>query len=296
MQTQRNIYIQRINMVIDHITSHIQDEHSLASLAAIAGFSDYHFHRVFKVVVGETLSQFVWRVRLDRAAIMMRTDSSRAITDIAESVGFTSIAGFSRAFKRQFTVTPSRWQQQSHPDNIPTHDALSYHVHDLAQCANSYPVYFQKMDAQKLAYIRVYDSYSDMGRIQNAYDILLNWYQEKGASLYETTLYGMSLDDPHITPKSHCRFDWCLRVPDDWCADEVVNMMDFPACLLAVCDLRGDVYEEERILDYMWCDWLPRSAYQPANLPAMEIYNHLPKSISMTTHYDMRCAIPIVRL
>ncbi|MEL6527878.1 MAG: AraC family transcriptional regulator, partial [Chloroflexota bacterium] len=52
-----------------------------SAISAIAGFSDYHFHRVFKAVVGETLSQFVWRVRLDRAAIMMRTDSSRAITD-----------------------------------------------------------------------------------------------------------------------------------------------------------------------------------------------------------------------
>lgn len=56
---QESIYLQRINKVIDHITLHLNHDLNLKTLAAIAGFSEFHFHRIFKSLVGETLNQFV---------------------------------------------------------------------------------------------------------------------------------------------------------------------------------------------------------------------------------------------
>ena len=50
----RTIYIERVNAVIDYIEHHLADDLSLSTLADVAHFSPYHFHRVFSTLVGET--------------------------------------------------------------------------------------------------------------------------------------------------------------------------------------------------------------------------------------------------
>ncbi len=59
--------------------------------------------------------------------------------------------------------------------------------------------------------------------------------------------------------------------------------------------VKGDIAQEERVLHYLFHYWLPRSRYQPANLPGMEIYRQLPAESGWET-FDIDCAIPIVVL
>jgi AraC family transcriptional regulator len=61
-------YEQRVNRVIDHIRAHLADELSLATLARVAAFSPFHFHRLFRSITGETLFGFVQRQRIEKAA------------------------------------------------------------------------------------------------------------------------------------------------------------------------------------------------------------------------------------
>jgi AraC-like DNA-binding protein len=61
-------YEQRVNRVIDHVRTHLAEELSLATLARVAAFSPFHFHRVFRAVTGETLFGFIQRQRLEKAA------------------------------------------------------------------------------------------------------------------------------------------------------------------------------------------------------------------------------------
>jgi len=123
----------------------------------------------------------------------------------------------------------------------------------------------------------------------------LNWYEWQGGNLAQTTLYGMSQDDPEITPLPLCRFEWCLAVPADWPAAGAVNLIDFPACQVATVRMVGDIAQEIRVLQYLFRYWLPRSRYQPANLPGIEIYRQLPSVAGWET-FDIECAIPVVDL
>ena len=91
-------YCQRINRVIDHIRENLDRQMKLEELAGVACFSEFHFHRIFSAVTGETLSNFTNRLRLERAARLLRY-SSRTLTDIAFACGFSSSATFSRAFR-----------------------------------------------------------------------------------------------------------------------------------------------------------------------------------------------------
>ena len=158
-----------------------------------------------------------------------------------------------------------------------------------------FPVRLRALPAQRLACLRVYDSYRPDGRIQAAYHRLIDWYCQRGGRLAETTLYGMSQDVPDVTPLRLCRFDWCLRVPAQWQAEGEVGVVDFPACRVAVIRCQGDALVEYRALQFLFRYWLPRSRYQPANLPGMEIYRRQPAELGWDT-FDIDCAVPVVAL
>lgn len=173
----------------------------------------------------------------------------------------------------------------------------SYTLEKLSDFAerDGFEVHLRSLPAQRLAYIRVYDSYSKFSRVKEAYHHLIDWYCQRGGRLENTTLYGMSQDDPYVTPLRLCRFDWCLRVPANWQAEDNVNMQDFPSCRVAAVHCLGDIRHADKAIQYLFRYWLPRSRYQPANLPGMEIYRRQPAELGWET-YDIDCAVPIVAL
>lgn len=298
---QENIYIQRINSVLDFARRNLDKELSLNTLAEVAGFSPFHFHRVFKSLTDETVGDMVIRLRLERAAALLRSAPELSITATAYECGFSSASVFSRAFKKQFGVTARQWDRQSPLRNSKNGQVLEgfprYTVESLKtfEGHDRFNVRVRTLPAQKLAYIRIFDSYADFSRVQGAYHRLLDWYARNVGDPSRATLYGMSQDDPEITPLRLCRFDWCLSVPDGFEADGEVDLLDFPACDVASVHCFGGLEQEDKALQYLFRYWLPNSRYQPANLPAMEIYRRLPSELGWES-YDMDCAIPIVDL
>ena len=108
----RREYAARMNRVVDHIQNHLADPLDLEQLAAVACFSSFHFHRLFRGWMGETLQSFVHRLRLERAAQLLVFDEFRSISDIASECGFSSSGTFARAFKRAFGVTAGEWRKR----------------------------------------------------------------------------------------------------------------------------------------------------------------------------------------
>jgi AraC family transcriptional regulator len=107
----RREYLGRIERVIDHVFAHYGDELSVDELADVAAFSRFHFHRVFAGVVGETVSDFVKRIRLDRAAVALIDHPLDAVTDIALECGFSGPSVFARAFRERFGMAASEWRK-----------------------------------------------------------------------------------------------------------------------------------------------------------------------------------------
>lgn len=298
MSDQTNIYLQRINLVIDHISTHLSENLSLEALAELAGFSPFHFHRIFKAITDEPLNQFVNRVRVEQAAKLLRANPSLNILDAAVMCGYDSASGFSRAFKRQFGFSPRRWNRVEALQDSKISKVLeapsTYTVYKLREIdmIHSPEVKIHTLPKQRLAYVRVNNSYASYQRIIEAHDTLIEWYQNKGGQRYGMKLYGMSEDDPDITPPEKCRFDWCVAIPNDWQVRGGFSERIFPETQVASIHVVGDLGALARVWQYLWRCWLPTSRYQPANLPALEIYVRSPGEIGWDT-YDMLCAIPI---
>ncbi|MBN1572676.1 MAG: helix-turn-helix domain-containing protein [Deltaproteobacteria bacterium] len=107
----RDEYISRINRVVDYIELNIDKDLSLEKLASVANFSRFHFHRIFKAIMGETLNRHIQRIRVEKAAVQLINNPKKTITEIAFDCGFSGSAPFARAFKDFFKMNASRWRR-----------------------------------------------------------------------------------------------------------------------------------------------------------------------------------------
>lgn len=103
-------YSERIKDVTQYILEHIDEPLNREVLAAVAGFSVPHFHRIFTAHVGENIAAYVRRVRLERAGRKLRIGAVD-ITEVALAAGYDTHAAFSKAFKQHFGLSPSEFRQ-----------------------------------------------------------------------------------------------------------------------------------------------------------------------------------------
>lgn len=85
---QHKEYIARINRVLDYIEAHLAESLTLEELAAISCFSPFHFHRIFRAFIGETVGQYISRLRLEKAATLLFSAPEKSITAIAARLRF----------------------------------------------------------------------------------------------------------------------------------------------------------------------------------------------------------------
>lgn len=95
----------KINKVIDFIEQNINEDLSLHRLSDIACQSPFHFHRLFSIICGETVHQFVTRKRIEKAATLLLSDRDASIGDLAMSLGFDNPVTFSRTFKKFYGIS-----------------------------------------------------------------------------------------------------------------------------------------------------------------------------------------------
>ena len=104
-------YHKRISTAMDYIQHNLADHHSeglnLAAIAESASMSPYHFHKVFKSVVGETVADYIRRLKLEKSAGIFFYFKQARITEVALALGFSSPQNLAKAFKRHFNLTPS---------------------------------------------------------------------------------------------------------------------------------------------------------------------------------------------
>jgi AraC family transcriptional regulator len=99
-----------LNAVVDYMHLHLQDDIDLAELAKLANMSKFHFLRLFAQATGATPHRYLVRLRLQRAATMLR-DTRQTILQVAEACGYRSPGHFAGAFRRQYGVSPTEFRR-----------------------------------------------------------------------------------------------------------------------------------------------------------------------------------------
>ena len=296
MTTRHETYSAHINRVTTYISAHITEVLRLEDLAPIAGFSPYHFHRIFKNITGESLNDFVVRRRLERAVALMKANRSAQLTHISVESGFSELSDFSRVFKQHYGFAPSQWDRSTPLQLSKIRQAPSglplYTADELEQLKDNpeLAVRLRDLPEQTIAYIQIANAYANPQQIMQAFLDLTEWAKVHAPG---GTLIGMSEDDPEVTPPELCRYDVCMTVPTATQPPANMSVRTLPACRIAAIHCVGDITLVDRAWQYLYRHWLPSSGYLPDNLPAMEIYVRTPDEIGWET-FDIDCAIAIV--
>ena len=291
--------MQRINRAIDYVVANLDQPLSLDDVAKAASFSPFHFHRVFRSLLGETLHHFIKRVRLERALTMLSRYPKPSLTEVGLACGLGSSSQFSRSFRQRFGVPPSAFDidvfRQQRRDEWQRVAAGAEHRHLLeglppGSNPDNFAVVLRKLPARTVAYVRVMDPYQP-NRVVDAAARMLAWARREGIA--DGQWLGYMWDDPDIVASKDCRYDIGLVVDSVRPTGEI-GRIEFPAMTVAALEIRGAIDLEVRALDWIFKTWLPQSGFVPSDQPSFEAWIGEPFAHGME-HFELEVQIPVVR-
>ncbi|HKV38246.1 MAG TPA: AraC family transcriptional regulator [Blastocatellia bacterium] len=290
-------YVRRIDRVIDYLRGNLDRQVKLEELAKVACFSEFHFHRIFSAVTGETLNSFTNRLRLERAARLLRY-SGQSLTDIALGCGFSSSATFSRAFRSGFDTSPSQFRKSGEIKKSKIcKELFQKEDYILPMSAEekraAFPVRLVDFPERQVAYIRVTNAF-EMDRVLAALKTMIEW--AKSQNVYtQGTLFGMSVDDPHVTPKHLYRYEVCLASSSPFECIPGMSKLKMPAMRYATTRVSGDLRKVATATDFLFRGWLINSDYELEHAPGLEVFLDKEKAMDWS-HFEMELCIPVRKL
>lgn len=292
----REEYISRINKVQDYIEANIGEELSLALLSNVANFSQYHFHRIFCAIVGEPLSKYIQRIRLERAALSIAANPKDTIFQIALRCGFSNQASFSRAFKKHFGFSARELRRDSDMlkskkckvesktgkddlKSFPYNDGVK-DIWSKVQLAEDiyFDVEVKETQEVPVIYIRNVGMFNgEPEQFQKILGRLMRWANARGLVCYpDTKILSIYHDNPDITDENRLRASVCMTVQGDPKVGGEIGKMTIPGGKYAVGHFMLEPHEFKGAWDYIYGIWLPGSGYQPDDRPNFEVYLNNP--------------------
>ncbi|MCB9933848.1 MAG: AraC family transcriptional regulator [Planctomycetes bacterium] len=290
-------HIERVNLAIDYIISHLGQRLRLEDVAHAAMLSPFHFHRVFQALMGETLADFVKRLRLERALFMMTHRRKPSLTRIALDCGFSSSSDFSRCFKQRYGTPPRDFDVKAWRDahrleieaTVP--EATRLHLHRLPPASNpdGFKVVIRELPARNVAYIRVSNPYRRFDAVVKAIRRLEAWAESRGFA--DGQWLGYQWEKPEITALENCAYYTAVEAGRFTPRGEI-GQYRFPPMTVAQVEMRGGVDLELRLFQWFYGVWLPRSRYVPDDLPGFEAFMGRPLAHG-TEHYELHAQLPV---
>ena len=213
------------------IWSNLEKPLDLEILSSACNVSKYHFHRIFLEHQGETLSSYISRKRLERAANHLVLYPYYSISQIASSSGYSSHANFSKAFKRHFGISAREYRHPWHLDAIPEgvinskygkvinpnlHYSRYQFFDELAQQKRlqqlDETITLVELEEQKLIYRTVNDGMS-ITSWYPMWDKVIQW-AEGNYEDWQNNLFGVWYDNANVCPMHSMRQDVGFRVPN----------------------------------------------------------------------------------
>ncbi|MGE7859596.1 AraC family transcriptional regulator [Bacillus mobilis] len=279
----RNEYLRRIYKVQDYIESHIDDSLSIEELADVAGFSKFHFHRIFKGIVDEPLSRYVNRLKLERATHLLTYRTDMTITDIAYHFGFTDSAVFSRAFKSHYGISPSQYRNDN-SKNCKDESGTSQYNECKKVRGN---VEIVSSDDIHVAYIRHIGTYEELTiAFPKMIEKLFHYAAEANYHVFEDTKVLTIYHDHHeFTEDNHLRTSLCITIPDGSVVETSdIGIMVIPSGKYAVGHFEIFQDEYKGAWDFLYGEWFPNSGYKPRDAYPFEMYKNDPRQHPENKH------------
>lgn len=257
-------HVLRVQLFIEE---HLDQELSLERLAQVAHVSPYHFHRIFKAIVGEGVAEHVRRLRLESAALQLKATGC-TVLEIALGAGYGSHEAFSRSFKRHFGVSPTEFR---HHEQF---TLFSKEPQIMSFTANPTNISIETIGPKRVVFLRHVGSYFECG---TTWGKLYAWAGPKGVLGPQTESIGICHDDPDVTEADKIRMDCCLTVADDFTGEGDVQVQTIEGGDFAILRHQGPYDGLHDAYRWLFGEWLSASGRELRDQPTFEIYRNSPQ-------------------
>lgn len=290
---------------MDYIDQHLDHPLELKTIAEIANFSPFHFHRIFTFLIGETPIDYIQRLRLEKAAWKLREENPLTITEIAYECGFGSVSLFSRLFRKHFGITPTRFSKMEKPIYSQGGKLFSKNGQmlrknlknemkaetDLCTVESNQLFFMQtnvevkEMPEMKAVYCRHIGPFHLIG---HAYEKVFKWAMPRGLFTPNVSKSAtVTHDDPSVTELDKIRQSACIIVEEDVKVDGEIGKLTIPGGLYAVGHFELGISDFEKAWNTM-CQWFTESGYQQGDGCTYELYHN-----DYTTHPEKKHIVDI---
>jgi AraC family transcriptional regulator len=287
----RSFYETAVERTVVHIAHNLDEALDLAVIAKAAALSPFHFHRVFRGMVGETPLEMHRRLRLERAAHrLLETDA--AITTIAFDAGYETHEAFTRAFRQAYAISPSDFRRGNAE---PASDCVRLRQIELAApCGVHFDqgtkdpiisfiaggpvmnITIEQMPELRVATVHHVGPYH---RISEAFQRLGAIAQEAGLFRFrEASMIAIYHDDPETTPVAELQADAGITVPEDVPLPNGVVEKRIPAGRYAHTTHVGPYTQLGDVWARLMGQWLPKSGHRVGKGASYEVYRNTPEN------------------
>lgn len=271
-------YLPAVHRALGFIEEKLTEPVTLAAIARQAGFSPWHFQRIFQAYTGETLAAYLRRRRLSVAVTEIR-NTRRRILDIALDYQFETHAAFTRAFKATLHATPGTFRRESWP--VPAALARPAGAHPAPR---SFPMKPTLKKLPALTFIgleaRFFGPMSPDCNNHKVIPPLFNRFFARAAELppgpEEGCTYGLArcAATPDRTRDDELVYLAARRVAPHTPVPAGMVRWKIPAQTYAVFTHRGPVVRLDETFTRIYREWLPQSGHEPVGEGSMECYEH----------------------
>ena len=279
-------WITRLNSAINYIEEHLCEKTvDYDEITKLACCSTYHFQRMFGYMADVTLSEYIRRRRMSKAAVDLQ-NSSEKIIDVALKYGYDSPTAFNRAFKSVHGVAPS--QIKTDGVSIKAFPPISFKI--TIKGAEQMEYRIENKDA-----FRIIGVSKPLHReIEKNFEIVPQMWQNAVTDGTIPRLAGMMDREPMgmlgISVCNEENWRYFIAVASNHEIDSTLEEYIVPAATWAIFSGSGTGQSIQELEKRIVTEWLPTSGYEYGNAPDIEVYfNADPQNAK----YDME---PLERL
>jgi AraC family transcriptional regulator len=258
-------YLARFQRVLDHVDANLDGDLGVETLASVAAFSPFHFHRQFAELTGVTLHRYVQLARLKRAASALAFRDA-PVTEIALASGYASEA-FARVFRQRLGQTPSEFRRS--PDwnawaaaIAPLDHARSKPMTIAFTHADVRVVDFPETRVARLAHR------GDPARVGDTVRAFIAWRRETALHPSKSRTFNLLHNDPEAVPPEDFRMDIAAST-DAPIAENGAGVVEdrIPAGRCAMVRMTGSSDNLAPAVHFLYAEWLPGCGEELRDFP-----------------------------
>lgn len=269
-------WLDKFNVALDYIEKNLDCEIEYEKIARAACCSEFHFARMFSTMAGVSLSEYIRRRRLTKAAFDLQT-SELKIIDISLKYGYESPDAFARAFRKMHGVSPNKVKDKGSGVKLKAYPRISFQITMKGDSEMEYRIEeipFESRFVGKQHSVKMSRAFKEIPSLwqkakkSDFLHVLLNMSGNNPESKFQGVVGICSKEDTVLFEDFHYFMGACYKGSTPEGMEEFV----VPPCTYAV------FYNIPETWTRLYSEWLPISGYELANAPCIEhfidYFNH----------------------